>query len=304
MIRPSFQFYPGDWTGNSNLRRCTHQEKGVWIDVMCLLHDQAEYGILRWPLEQIAQAVACSTKTLHTLIEKGVLKGHDVHLGPELAFIYTPRSGRRNGAPVPLVPAQAGPIWYSSRMVRDEYVRTVRGESNRFGEAGGGGFGESPKRAPKRSPTGAPKPPFGHGSSSSSSSSIKYIENSVCVEGGEQSLTSHTHTPQNFREEAVRLRPDIPDIDPVYADFRAHYGDAGATLNRWGKWLERERQRGAQASPSGPALDPDSRGAIEASAIALGIGRWDELAEPFQAYKARVRAAQWGAAAPTASRGQ
>ena len=38
MKRPSFQFYPEDWLANANLRRCTHEEKGIWIDVMCLLH--------------------------------------------------------------------------------------------------------------------------------------------------------------------------------------------------------------------------------------------------------------------------
>ena len=55
MKRPSFQFYPGDWQANSNLRRCTHEEKGVWLDVMCLLHDQEEYGVARWPLKEFCE---------------------------------------------------------------------------------------------------------------------------------------------------------------------------------------------------------------------------------------------------------
>src|SRR5690606_1969349 len=46
---------------------------------------------------------------------------------------------------------------------KDEYVRTIRGESSRFGA----GKDEAPKATPKASP----KPPFGDGSSSSSSSS-------------------------------------------------------------------------------------------------------------------------------------
>ena len=67
MRRPSFQFYPGDWQANSNLRRCTHAEKGVWGDVMCLLHDQEIYGVLRWSLKEIAQAVGCSVSVLKAL---------------------------------------------------------------------------------------------------------------------------------------------------------------------------------------------------------------------------------------------
>lgn len=132
MNRPSFQFYPGDWLGNSNLRRCTHAEKGVWLDVLCLMHDSEEYGLLRWPLDQIAQAVGCQVEHLHSLIDKGVMKGADAgqQCGP---FIYVPRSGRRDGEPVTLIPQQLGPIWYSSRMVRDEYVVKHRGGATRFG---------------------------------------------------------------------------------------------------------------------------------------------------------------------------
>jgi len=157
MKRPSFQFYPGDWQANSNLRRCTHAEKGVWLDVMCLMHDQPEYGVLRWPLKEIAQAVGAPIGSLRALVTKSILKGDDIELVE--AFVYIPRSGRKDGDPVTLLAPQAGPVWYSSRMVKDEYVRTIRGESSRFG----GDEDDASKDAPK--------PPLGDGSSSSSSSS-------------------------------------------------------------------------------------------------------------------------------------
>lgn len=165
--RPSFQFYPGDWTGNSNLRRCTHAERGAWLDIMCLMHDQEEYGVLRWSMKEIAQAAGCSLSLIKGLASKGVLKGDDKALAE--AYVYTPRSGRKNGEPVTLIHTQAGPIWYSSRMVKDEYVRTNRGETSRFGV----GKDEAPKEAPEQASNPSPKPPFGDGSSSSSSSSIK-----------------------------------------------------------------------------------------------------------------------------------
>ena len=145
MKRPSFQFYPDDWTGNANLRRCSPAARGVWVDVMCLMHDQEDYGVLRWPLKDIAQAAGASLAHVRELVEKRVLKGIDS--GECESFVYVPRSGRKDGDPVTLVPTQAGPIWYSSRMVKDEYVRTIRAEST--------GSGGSPK--------GAPKPPFGEG---------------------------------------------------------------------------------------------------------------------------------------------
>lgn len=135
MKRPSFQFYPGDWQSNSNLRRCTRAEKSVWLDVLCLMHDQEEYGVLRWTLKEIAEAAHCKVSELKSLQAKGVLKGADKGQVCK-PYIYIPRSGRRDGAPVELIPEQPGPIWYSSRFVRDEYVRRNAGAATRFGAEG------------------------------------------------------------------------------------------------------------------------------------------------------------------------
>jgi len=170
MQRPSFQFYPGDWLGNSNLRRCTHAEKGAWIDVMCLMHDAAEYGVLRWPLVEIAQAIGSTVDTLRGLLAKGVMKGSD---GAECEpYIFVPRHANKDGDPITLIHATPGPIWYSTRMVRDEYKRQVRGAGSRFG-VNGDSKKAAPKPAPEVTSMPTPKPPFGDGASSSSSSSIK-----------------------------------------------------------------------------------------------------------------------------------
>jgi len=169
---PAFQFYPGDWMRSSNLQRCSFAERGVWVQVLCLMHDAEPYGVLKWPLKDIAQAIGCPISLLRGLIDKGVLKGADAGKTCE-AFVYTPRSGRKDGAPVVLVPEAVGPIWYSSRMVRDEYVRAIRGASTRFGE----GESEAPKASPK-APIGedngaAPTARQGDGPASASASALK-----------------------------------------------------------------------------------------------------------------------------------
>ena len=245
MRRPSFQFYPGDWQANSNLRRCTHAEKGVWVDVMCLLHDQEIYGVLRWSLKEIAQAVGCSVSVLKALVSKGVLKGDDKMLSEP--FIYTPRSGRKNGEPVTLVNTQDGPIWYSSRMVKDEYVRTIRGESSRFGA----GDGDAPKAQDKPIPDPAPMPPFGDGSSSSSSTSyIPPIPPAVAVgTGGRHSAVTFRAWQKAIRESGEKA---IPEDDPVFAyaeqagisldlvrlawvEFRNRYSESDKRYRDWRK---------------------------------------------------------------------
>jgi hypothetical protein len=81
---PSFQFYPGDWLKDPALRRCNHAEKGVWIDMLCLMWENDESrGVLitgsqPWSLEEVACAVGGnldSTKGhLSSLLSKGVAK--------------------------------------------------------------------------------------------------------------------------------------------------------------------------------------------------------------------------------------
>ena len=142
MKRPSFQFYPADWRGNTKLRRCTEAARGAWVDIMCVLHDSDEYGVLRWPLEDILRAAGVSEKSGKELVSKLVLKGSD---GDMEDFIYTPMHAGKAGDPVVLVAANHGPCWFSSRMVTDEYLRQVRG----FGV----GFG-TPKATPKATPKG------------------------------------------------------------------------------------------------------------------------------------------------------
>lgn len=147
--RPWMPFYTADWTTNLKLKRCTHEEKGVWIDVLCLMHESEEYGVLRWPLGELAGAVRTTVKVLKSLVEKGVLKGAEAGASCE-AQTFTPTHGRKRGPTVTILDSQAGPIWFSSRMVEDEYKRLAKQ-----------GLLPAQEDAPKSPPKATPKPPFG-----------------------------------------------------------------------------------------------------------------------------------------------
>jgi hypothetical protein len=47
MKRPSFQFYPGDWLRDTALRTCSLGARGLWIDMICLMHEGSVYGYLK-----------------------------------------------------------------------------------------------------------------------------------------------------------------------------------------------------------------------------------------------------------------
>jgi hypothetical protein len=210
--RPSFQFYPADWRNNANLRRCSWEARGVWVEVMGLMHDSDQYGVLHWPLKEIAQALGAPAKLVQELATKGVMKGKDK--GVAEAYVYTPRSGRKDGQPIVLVASQDGPIWYSSRMVKDEYLRSVRGEQTRFGD--------DTKTAPKD----APKVPIGattsDGSTSSSSSTT-----SPSLRSGEEAAKPPRPQAITLKTYLERCREQGCKPIPAEHAVRSYCTDAG-----------------------------------------------------------------------------
>src|SRR5579864_8434168 len=100
MNRPSFQFYPADWRNNAKLRRCSEAARGAWMDILCLLHDSDEYGVMRWPLADIARAAGVPLKLCRELALKEVLKGSDKKTEP---FVYAPRHAGKDGESVVLI---------------------------------------------------------------------------------------------------------------------------------------------------------------------------------------------------------
>ena len=129
MKRPAFQFYVKDWKINLKLRRCSDAAKGAWIEILCVLHDSEEYGVARFPLKELVSAAGVQMKSARELVDKGVIKGGDKDVE---AFVFVPTHGGKNGRPVTLLEASAGPMWYSSRFVEDEYKRKNAGADTRF----------------------------------------------------------------------------------------------------------------------------------------------------------------------------
>lgn len=180
----------------------------MWVEVMGLMHDSDQYGQLRWPLKEIAQALGAPLKLVQELATKGVMKGRDK--GVVEAFVYTPRTGRRDLEPKVLVDAQDGPLWYSSRMVKDEHLRSVRGEQTRF------------EGDPKPTPKAAPK--VGLGATSSDGSTSSSTTTSPSLRSGEDPPKVSAVSLKTYLERCrqAECKP-IPPEHPI----RAYCADAG-----------------------------------------------------------------------------
>lgn len=110
--RPAFQFYPADWRKDVQLRSCSFAARGLWMDLICVMHDCEPYGHLTTNgrpmtpeqiVNQIGGTVATVRKLLAELIENGVARTTDTG------------------------------IIFNKRMVRDEQVRNARASGGKAG---------------------------------------------------------------------------------------------------------------------------------------------------------------------------
>jgi hypothetical protein len=138
--RPAFQFYPKDWRDEQSLRLCSMAARGLWIDLMCLMHSSERYGHLElagkpMTAEQLARLVGESAKDVKRwmaeLTDNGVCS-------------TTPEG-----------------VLFSRRMVRDEDIRNRRAEGGAAGaEHGVKGAAHGRKGGRPTKETGGEKPPF------------------------------------------------------------------------------------------------------------------------------------------------
>lgn len=110
---PYMQFYPGDWLSDPALRACSMAAKGLWIDLLCLMWESPERGVLR---------TKSGSKTDPKRVAKmlGLKPFSCQKLITEL---------EENGV---LSRTENGDI-FSRRMVREEHLRRIRQEAGRKG---------------------------------------------------------------------------------------------------------------------------------------------------------------------------
>lgn len=112
MKRPSFQFYPGDWLKDTALRTCSVGARGLWMDIICWMHEGTPYGHLKvnhkviLPIN-LSRMVGATLLEVEGWLEE--LEGAGVFSRDEQNCIY------------------------SKRMIRDEEIRKARAEGGILG---------------------------------------------------------------------------------------------------------------------------------------------------------------------------
>ena len=111
MKRPSFQFYPSDWLRDTALRSCSAGARGLWIDMICFMHEGNPYGYLK-----VGDKVILADN-LHRMVGE-TLEVVERWLDElSTAGVYDIENG----------------VICSRRMIRDEELRQKRAEGGKLG---------------------------------------------------------------------------------------------------------------------------------------------------------------------------
>jgi hypothetical protein len=176
MKRPSFQFYPSDWLRDTALRSCSVGARGLWIDMICFMHEGNPYGTLKVG-NKVILPVNLAAMTGATLPE---VEGWLDEL--ESAEVFDR--------------GEEGEIM-SRRMIRDENLRNVRAAGGKKG--GNPALMVNPKVNPKVNLEDKQNPTPSSSSSSSSSSSTT-VTNEKSAQAPSASLPPSLPHQGDFRE--------------------------------------------------------------------------------------------------------
>lgn len=111
MKRPSFQFYPSDWLRDTALRSCSTGARGLWIDMICFMHEGSPYGYLK-----VADKVILPSN-LARMVGESIEVVADWLIELQEAGVYDIDNG----------------AIFSRRMIRDEELRQKRSEGGKLG---------------------------------------------------------------------------------------------------------------------------------------------------------------------------
>ncbi|MDR0250681.1 MAG: hypothetical protein LBI35_05155 [Burkholderiales bacterium] len=292
MKRPAFQFYPADWRKDSALQICSIAARGLWIEVMCIMHESDQYGHLS------INGKPMSSKQLARLVgeSENVVDGLLAELEDAGVFSRT----------------EEGCI-FSRRMVNDESLRNVRAVGGKDGaEHGskGGNHGAKGGR-PKREEGGLNNPPSAKNEtpldeentpplkpppSSSSSTSVgigEVVVNSSLSPPASRSANAHGNRlpddwvlPKAYGDWAVsekgltaeRVRQIADKFRDYWRSVPGAKGRKACWLSTWRNWVREDIDRSKRGNGRETNEERSARTTAEAMKI-LGITPEEKVIE-------------------------
>lgn len=129
--RPWMKFYPRDWRGDQALRLVSLSARGLWMEMLCVMHEASPYGHLLVAGQPVSDAALARSVGAHV----GEVQALLVELRAAGVFRQT-----------------RGGVVYSKRMT-DDYKRSIEGRKAKLEAIEEAKKNPRPSRYPKRPPT-------------------------------------------------------------------------------------------------------------------------------------------------------
>ena len=206
MKMPAFQFYPGDWRKDLAIRSLDYFERGVWFEILCLMHESNERGVL------VMNGVPMSDHLLARLLGLDL-----VTLNNTLCTLLNFGAARRRDHDSAI---------FSKRMVEDEKLCKIRRQSGKLG--GNPTLLKQNRTTPvNQSPTPS--------SSSSSSTMDNKDAHAILNYLNDKAERNYRPVPANLTLIAARLN-DGATVDECFAVIDAKVGSWGGDP-KWATYL-------------------------------------------------------------------
>ncbi|MBI4931840.1 MAG: hypothetical protein HY841_13845 [Bacteroidetes bacterium] len=116
MKRPAILFYTGDWLSDTKLSSCSLAAQGLWINLLCVMHDSEDYGkFCLSKIEATAQPKVQAKSEICLTLTRMMSGGPE-----EISSLLNELLEKK------VVKIDTDGYIFSSRMIRDEYLRKVR----------------------------------------------------------------------------------------------------------------------------------------------------------------------------------
>lgn len=212
--KPWMKFYPRDWRGDQALRVCSLAARGLWMEMLCVMHEATPYGHLLvggQPVKDdvLARLVGAAVGEVQAML---------VELREAGVFRQT-RTG----------------VIYSKRMT-DDHKRSIQGRRDKLEGIEKTREKPRPSRSPKRNP--ATQRPEARGKVEAHYRASTLTEaTKIEIEKKEEGPDPNDERgwlidAQHAETEAIRCKSSDPDRSSELAEFAAIAKDTAAALRR------------------------------------------------------------------------
>src|SRR5688572_4152399 len=67
---PAFQFYPGDHMKDPALSMCSPATRGIWMDLICAMHERDRTGKISGPIAGLARLCRCTAEEMSAALDE------------------------------------------------------------------------------------------------------------------------------------------------------------------------------------------------------------------------------------------